>query len=109
MARRFWLVVTPLVGVAACADADLASPPCTDMCAKATELYDGCLADWGLDWTAAGHEDAASHERSCQTWAWEHTQLLDADLVDTTCAERAAIFQEGSCADYTSIDWNADL
>jgi len=113
-ASRSLLLAAPLMGAAGCAEpfpssAQIASDTCVEMCCAATELYGGCLSDWGLKWEAAGHADAESHDRSCQTWAWEQTQLHGTKVVDALCTERAALFEEGICTDYTSIDWNEDL
>ena len=93
-------------GITGCADVPTASTPCTRMCAAATDLYAGCLEDWGLDWSSAGFEDARGHRESCEVWAWQTTEIHGADTIDAICDERAALFHNGACDDYASIDWN---
>ena len=92
--------------------------PCAEMCGVAADLYGGCLADWGADWTAAGYTDEADFLNACETWAWE-LRLLEADAVDqgvidqpgqvdATCEERRDAFaaDDATCATYTGTDWN---
>ena len=79
------------------------------MCQEATDLYGACLTDWGLDWEGAGFTDAGAHLESCEVWSWEESLLGDPEIVDEICVQRAAIFREGTCADYTSINWNEEL
>ena len=82
---------------------------CADMCAHATDLYGTCLDDWGLDWTAAGHEDADAHLESCEVWSWEQSLLHSKKTVNGICRERASLFHQGECSDYSDIDWNEEL
>jgi hypothetical protein len=91
---------------------------CDAMCDAAAALYGGCLADWGLDWTAAGYDDEAAFENSCQTWGWQMTILQDAALEDglhsepgwlaSTCTEREAAMsaEDAPCSAFTGIDWS---
>lgn len=85
--------------------------PCAPMCQAATDLYGGCLEGWGSDWAAAGYRDGADFRDACETWAWE-MRLLEAEAgqqgaVDAACAEREALFLEGTCEDFTAVDWSA--
>jgi hypothetical protein len=80
-----------------------------EMCTEATGLYGGCLESWGLDWTAAGHPDAASHQESCEVWSWEQSLIFGDTKVDAICEERGALLHDGECTDYTDIDWSEDL
>lgn len=92
--------------------------PCDDMCAAAAALYGGCLAEWGVEWSAAGYEDERDFTDACTTWAWE-MHILEADAVergvkgaagatDALCEERTTLFSSAdvTCTDYTGIDWN---
>jgi len=92
---------------------------CTEMCQAATSLYGECLAEDGVDWTAAGYADGDDHQDRCETWAWEMAVLEDdavargdAEAEGATarvCAERRDILSADTavCADYTDTDWNA--
>ena len=96
-----------LVGVGGCTTSD----PCDPMCATVADAYGACLVDWGLDWTAAGYQDASDFEDACATWAWEQRQLArDAGRpvaeVDQACETRAAQVEEGDCSTISSLDWN---
>lgn len=80
------------------------------MCLAASELYGGCLNDWGVDWTSAGYDDADHFEGACQTWAWT-TRMLEAEAeragqVDAVCRERRDLFTAGECSDFTTVDWS---
>ena len=98
-----------LVALTGCGDVPEVSKACAHMCDHATDLYGTCLEGWGLDWTAAGHDDANSHLESCRVWSWEQSLLNDSKTVNEICSERASIFHHGECSDYTDIDWNEDL
>ncbi len=103
-----------LLSIVACGEP--AADPCEPMCSSAAALYGGCLEGWGLDWTAAGYEDEEDFLGSCATWAWELRVLEEAAIergelaagghVDAVCEERAELFQDGVCSDYTDIDWS---
>ena len=94
------------IGVTGCADVPTTSTPCTRMCTAATELYGDCLSDWGLDWSSAGFADAAGHQESCEVWAWQTTEVHGSETIDAICDERRALFHNGACSDYASIDWD---
>ncbi len=97
--------------IAGCAEP--AEDPCAPMCAAAASLYGACLEDWGADWAAAGYADGADFQDACETWAWEQRLLEDEagqqGVVDATCLEREALFTEGTCEDFTAVDWSAAL
>lgn len=88
------------------------------MCESAAALYGGCLADWSVDWEAAGYADEEAFLDSCDTWVWEamtlqqaamdRGELDDTGLLDQTCTERhsAMSADDSTCTDYTGIDWN---
>jgi hypothetical protein len=95
--------------LAGCGEVPEVSWICADMCDHATDLYGTCLDDWGLDWTAAGHEDADAHLESCEVWSWEQSLLHGTKKVNAVCTERASIFHHGDCSDYSDIDWNEEL
>lgn len=85
--------------------------PCAELCALAAERKGSCLAEDGLDWSAAGYEDEADYAASCETWAWEQRLLAeeagaDPESVDRTCAAREAALEQGGCEALTAIDWN---
>lgn len=101
-------VLLPIVLVG-CKTVPEVSGTCSDMCEDATRLYGGCLESWGLDWTAAGHEDGASHQESCEVWSWEQSLIFGASKVDALCDQRGALLHDGACTDYTDIDWSEDL
>jgi hypothetical protein len=103
-----------LLSIVACGEPE--PDPCEPMCQEAAVLYGGCLADWGLEWSAAGYEDEQHFLLSCATWAWELRELEEAALergelgrtgsVDAVCVEREELFSDGVCSDYTDIDWS---
>jgi hypothetical protein len=80
------------------------------MCAAATELYGGCLTDWGVEWANAGYDDEEDFRETCDTWAWQ-ARILEAEAgrsgqIDATCRTRTALFTNGTCEDFTSINWS---
>lgn len=98
-----------VVWLGACGSSEV--DPCEEMCAAAADLYGGCLEGWGAAWTDAGYADEGEFIEACGTWAWEmrlleETHALDG-WTDDTCVERAALFTEGACTDFTGTDWNA--
>ncbi len=97
-----------LLGPVGC---DRGDDPCLPMCEQARDLFGECLDASGLDWTAAGYEDAQDYLDACLTWAWEMRILADSagepDAVDEMCAERETELAGGDCDTYSSIDWNA--
>lgn len=102
-----WSVFLSLCGILGCAEPP---DPCAPMCAAATELYGGCLADWGVAWSSAGYEDAEDFRETCDTWAWQ-TRILEEEAgksgqIDGLCRERRALFEAGSCDDFTGINWS---
>ena len=100
---------------AGCADA--VDPACAAMCATAGEAYGACLADWGVDWSAAGLEDEADYVDRCETWAWEmgvlerdaraRGEAVPRGATEAACVERDSLLSaEGAtCTDLTAIDW----
>lgn len=84
--------------------------PCAAMCAVATETQAACLAEEGVDWTAAGYADRADYRDACDTWAWE-ARLLEDDAgedgaVDETCRTRRETLSGGACDELAAIDWS---
>ena len=105
--RRFYGLVWS-VCLAACGTPD---DPCEAMCDAAAALYEGCLVEWGVSWDQAGFDGQLGFLESCDTWAWELRVLeedaQEAGAVDAICRERSALFESGTCDDYTSNDWDA--
>ena len=91
---------------------------CDTMCQAATDLYGGCLADWGVDWTAIGHADEQAFLASCETWGFEmallqadaiqRDELSDNDALEDACTQREAAMtaDDATCSTYSDIDWN---
>ena len=104
---RWSVLLLPLFGIPGCSEPP---DPCAPMCAAATELYGGCLADWGVEWTSAGYEDEDDFRETCDTWAWQ-TRILEEEAeksgqINGLCEERRALFETGTCADFTGINWS---
>jgi hypothetical protein len=109
-----WVVLLALV---ACAEEEVPAV-CKKMCLSAASVYDECLTDWDVEWSATGYDDQQAFIHSCETWAWEMEKLendaVDNELINekgwlkSTCIERDAILSkdESACSDYTDIDWN---
>lgn len=82
---------------------------CVSMCEVATELYGGCLESWGADWHAAGYDDAAHHQESCETWAWELGLLHSTEEIAEECELREELLSVDECDAYTSMSWTDPL
>lgn len=87
--------------------------PCLPMCEAATAARGACLAEQGLDWSAAGYSDAAEHQSACETWAWE-MRLLERDAgcpgaTASVCAARDEALRaaDSPCPAYDAIDWSS--
>lgn len=93
-------------------------PVCVDMCAAATELYGGCLDDWGVGWSDAGYDDQAAFRDSCETWAWE-VAVLEQDAVKQGTIDQAGSLEpecqarldvltapDATCSAYTEMAWD---
>lgn len=108
-----------LVAVLGCNTAPPVPPACDQMCAAAAALYGGCLADWGVDWTAAGYDDEGAFIGACETWSWEMSLLsahaeeeglpgASAGWLTETCSARrdALSADDAACSEFTDIEWN---
>ena len=105
---RRWFACGLLAGLAlGCGSSE---DPCLSMCAAATDRYAACLEEWGVSWTDAGYDDRAGFRASCDTWAWQGRMLEDdagaEGALDAVCAARGAALREGTCDDFTAIDWS---
>ena len=88
------------------------------MCAHAESLYAACLAEWGLDWHAAGYEGGDDFASACATWGWE-ADLLERDAIRAeraqpgdlavACQARAALYEDPltTCDDWVAEPWSA--
>jgi hypothetical protein len=74
---------------------------CDEMCRRAADAQEACLADRGLTWEAAGFADRDDFLGHCDTWAWEEAQIGDAGK---TCATRRDRL-DGTCASYEALTW----
>ena len=92
--------------LAGCSALPDVSTVCEQMCTEATDMYGGCLDDWGLAWPDAGFESAAGHQETCEVWSWEVAELDGRDVSNRLCKERLQILRNGECSDYTNINWN---
>jgi len=100
----FLIIVVQVLG--GCTALPDVSGVCRQMCAVATDLYDECLDSWGMEWSDAGHENAAGHQESCEVWSWEIAELDGREASDRLCDERSRALRNGECSDYTNINWN---
>ena len=99
-----------LLGLGLVVSCEPVDDPCTSMCTSASALFAECLTEWQLSWEQAGFAGEEGYLENCETWAWE-LRLLEVDAgetgqVDAICQERADLFMDGTCEDYTAVDWN---
>ena len=64
--------------------------PCSDSCTQQAEVYDLCLADWGLEWADLGASDKEDFRYACSDSNQVWVQSLDSE---------SASLQEQRCSD----------
>lgn len=103
-----------LVSLLALLACDAPPEACAQACAAAAVAMQGCLAEDGLGWEAAGYADEAAFLDACDTWAWEQLQLAreagqGRAALGEACEVRAEDIEQGTCEEFMALDWNHPL